>query len=68
MPNISMVKKVIQQVCAIDYIVSKHTFLLINQFIWGKNIWLMKISLEWGFWAVEKNTRTDLFLGCIYGF
>ena len=33
MPNISMIEKVVQQVCAIDYLVSKYTFLLINQFM-----------------------------------
>ena len=33
MPNISMIEKVVQQVCAIDYLVSKYTSLLINQFI-----------------------------------
>ena len=33
MPSISMIEKVVQQVCAIDYLVSKYTFLLINQFI-----------------------------------
>ena len=33
MPNISMIEKVIQQLCAIDFLVSKYTFLSINQFI-----------------------------------
>ena len=37
MPNISMVKKVVQQICAIDYFVSKYTFLLINQFVQRQN-------------------------------
>ena len=37
MPNISMIKKVVQQVCDIDYLVSKYTFLLINQFIQRQN-------------------------------
>ena len=31
MPSISKVKKVVQQVCAIDYLVSKYTFLLISE-------------------------------------
>ena len=31
--NISMIKKVVQQVCAIDYLVTRYTFLLINQFV-----------------------------------
>ena len=33
MPNFSMIEKVVQQVWAIDYLVSKYTFLLINQFV-----------------------------------
>ena len=33
MPNFSMIEKVVQQVCSIDYLVSKYTLLLINQFI-----------------------------------
>ena len=37
MPNISKIEKVVQQVCAIDYLVSKYTFLLINQFIQRQN-------------------------------
>ena len=37
MPNISMIEKVVQQVCAIDYLVSKYTFLLMNQFIQRQN-------------------------------
>ena len=37
MPNISMIEKVVQQVYAIDYLVSKYTFLLINQFIQWQN-------------------------------
>ena len=37
MRNISMFEKVVQQVCAIDYLVSKYTFLLINQFIQRQN-------------------------------
>ena len=38
MPNFSMIEKVVQQECAIDYLVSKYTFLLINQFIQRQNI------------------------------
>ena len=37
MPDISMIEKVIQQECAIDYVVSKYTYLLINQFIQRQN-------------------------------
>ena len=37
MPNIYVIEKVVQQVCAIDYRVSKYTFLLINQFIQREN-------------------------------
>ena len=37
MPNFSMIEKVVQQVSAIDYIVSKYTFLLINQFVLRQN-------------------------------
>ena len=33
MPNISLIEKVVQQECAINYLESKYTFLLINQFI-----------------------------------
>ena len=33
MPNISMIDKVVQQVYGIDYVVSKYTFLFINQCI-----------------------------------
>ena len=33
MPNISTIQKVVQQECAIDYLVSKYIFLLINQFL-----------------------------------
>ena len=33
MPYISMIEKVIQQICAIDYLVNKYTFLLFNQFV-----------------------------------
>ena len=33
MPNFYMSEKVFQQECAIDYLVSKYTFMLINQFI-----------------------------------
>ena len=32
MPNISFVEKVIKEVSAIDYLVSKNTILLFNQF------------------------------------
>ena len=38
MPNISVIEKVAQQACAIDYLVSKYTFLLINQFIQRQNL------------------------------
>ena len=38
MPNISMIEKFVQQDCAIDYLVSKYTFLLINQFIQMQNL------------------------------
>ena len=37
MPDISMIEKLVQQECAIDYLVSKYTFLLINQFIQRQN-------------------------------
>ena len=37
MPNITMIEKVDLQVCAIDYLVSKYTFLLINQFVLRQN-------------------------------
>ena len=37
MPNISMIEKVVQQICAIDYFVSKYTFLLMNQFVHRQN-------------------------------
>ena len=37
MPNISMIEKVVQQICAIDYLVSKYTILLINQFVQRQN-------------------------------
>ena len=37
MPDISMIEKVIQQKCAIDYLVSKYTFLFINLFIQRQN-------------------------------
>ena len=37
MPNISMIEKVVQQVCVIDYLVSKYTFLLIIQLIQRQN-------------------------------
>ena len=60
-PNISMIEKVVQQICAIDYLVSKYTFLLINQFVQRQIFWLMKISLKWGCWAVAQRVRTDLF-------
>ena len=33
MPGISMIEKVVQQECVINYLVSKYTFLLINQFV-----------------------------------
>ena len=39
MPNFSMIEKVVQQECAIDYLVSKYTFLLINQFIQTDLFW-----------------------------
>ena len=35
--NISMIEKVVQQVCAIYYLVSKYTYLLINQFVQRPN-------------------------------
>ena len=38
MPNITMIEKVVQQLCNIDYLVSKYTFLLINQFILRQNL------------------------------
>ena len=37
MPDISMIEKVVQQECAIDYLVSKYTFMLINQFMPRQN-------------------------------
>ena len=37
MYNISMIEKVLQQICAIDYLVSKYTFLLTNQFLQRQN-------------------------------
>ena len=33
-----MIEKVVQQIWAIDYFVSKYTFLLINQFVQRQNI------------------------------
>ena len=33
MPNISMIEKAVQQICAIDYLVHENSFLLINQFV-----------------------------------
>ena len=33
-----MIEKVIQQVCAIDYLVSKYEFLLINWFVYRQNV------------------------------
>ena len=38
MPNISMIEKVVQLVCAIYYLVNKYTILLINQFLQRQNI------------------------------
>ena len=37
MPNISIIEKVNQQVAAIDYLVSKYTLLLVNQFVERQN-------------------------------
>ena len=37
MPNISMIEKVVQQICAIDHLVRKYTFLLINQYVQRQN-------------------------------
>ena len=43
MPNFSMIEKVTQQECGIDYFVSKYTFLLINQF---KYIFVLTICIK----------------------
>ena len=49
MPNIYKIKTVVQQVCAIDYIVSKYTFLLIDQFVKRQNYLIDEdISIELG--------------------
>ena len=40
-----MIEKVVQQVCAIDYLVSKYTFLLINQFI-QKKIFFIDVNIS----------------------
>ena len=37
MPNISIIKKVNQQVTAIDYLLSKYTLLLVKQFVERQN-------------------------------
>ena len=51
-----MIGNVVHQVCAIDYLISKYTFLLINKFIkMEKNLIDEDISLEWGCWAVAKS-------------
>ena len=40
MPNFSMIEKVVQQECVIDYLVSKYIFLLLNQFVQRQNIFI----------------------------
>ena len=46
MPNISIIAKVVQKVCAIDYLLSKYTFLLINPFVQRQNF-LIDEDISW---------------------
>ena len=61
MPNISMIEKVVQQVCAIDYHVIKYTFLLINQFIQRQNLFIDEDISRMGLLISTKSALTDLF-------
>ena len=64
MPNFSMIEKVVQQECAIDYLVSKYTFLLINQFI-QRQIFLIYEDILWRFiftYNVQYKLRFPLLL------
>ena len=67
MPNISMIEKVVQQVCAVDYTLyaSTYTFLFINQFIQRQNFLIDEDMSRMGCWAVAKSESTDLFLAYI---
>ena len=62
MPNISMIEKVVQQVCAVDYLVSKHRFLLINKFIQRQNFLIDEDISRIGLLSsIAKSAHTNLF-------
>ena len=62
MSKISMIQKVVQQVCAIDYLVSKYIFLLMNQFIQMQNFLIDEDISRMGLLSsIKECIRTDLF-------
>ena len=65
MPNFSMIEKVIQQECAIAYLVSKYTFLLINQFIQRQNFLIDEDITRMGLLSSSKECTNWPLLGCI---
>ena len=60
MPNISMIEKVVPEVCAIDYLVSKNT-LLVNKFIQRQNFLIDEDISQMGLLSSSKECITDLF-------
>ena len=68
MPNISMIEKVIQQVCAIDYFVSMYTFLLINQFIQRQNFLIDEVIFWMGLLSSSIECLQWNLFCCKYGF
>ena len=61
MPNISMIEKVVQQVCAIDYPVSEYTLLLINKFIQRHFFLIYEDISRMGLLSSSNECTTDLF-------
>ena len=66
MPNISMIEKVVQQECAIDYLISKYYFLLINQFIQRYFFLIDEDISRMGLLSSSKECTHLPFLGCTY--
>ena len=60
MPNFSMIEKVVHQKCAIDNLVSKYTFLLINQFIQRQIFLIYEDISRMGLLSSSKESKQPL--------
>ena len=68
MPNISMIEKVVQQVCTVDYIVSKYTFLLINQSVYRPDFFIEEDISRMKQMSSSKKMYALFSLGMYIGF